>query len=89
MAKKIPAELSKIIDPQPGNVVELEFEGDASGTVWVMLTRDRLKQLMYDDDDLSTDEMLAAATQGLDDPEGWGAAGMEVYDDTQPDPPSS
>ena len=57
--------------------------------MWVIFTRDQLKQLVYDDDDVSAEEMLAAAAQGLDDPEGWGAPGMEVYDDTQPDSPSS
>ena len=35
---------------------------------------------MIHEDDLSDDEMLAVAAQGLDDPDGWGDSGMDQYD---------
>jgi hypothetical protein len=89
MAKKLPAEIGKLIQPQPGRVAEFEFEGDASNTIWVMMTREQMKQIVYDDDELSSNEMLASAATALDDPEGWGAPGMEVYDDIEADPPTS
>lgn len=87
MPKKVPAEFGRIIEPKPGNVVEIEFEGDATGTVWVMLSRDELKRLTYDDDDVTAEEMLHAASSGLDDTEGWGAPDMEVYDNIESAPP--
>lgn len=38
-------------------------------------------QDVYDDSDLTSDEMLAAAAVHLDDPEGWGAASMDACDE--------
>jgi hypothetical protein len=35
----------------------------------------------YDGGDLSPDEMLAVAKKALDDPESWGAPGMDDYDE--------
>jgi hypothetical protein len=46
--------------------------------------------IIYDDSDLTPEEMMAAARLMLDDPEGWGAPGMEIYDNYEPpqyDPP--
>ena len=40
--------------------------------------RDRLQKLVYSD--LTDGEMMALGAEQLDDPEGWGAPGMEVYD---------
>jgi hypothetical protein len=36
--------------------------------------------LIYDDSDLTAEEMQAAAAPALADPEGWDAPGMKDYD---------
>jgi hypothetical protein len=62
----------------------LKVEDDQTHQVYVLISQDRfqkMQQLFYDDSDLTGDEMMALAARGLDDPEGWGAPGMEEYDD--------
>ena len=39
------------------------------------------RQDVDDDSELTSDDMLAAAALHFDDPEGWGAAGMDAWDD--------
>ena len=58
----------------------VEIEDTQTHEIYVLMTRDDFQRLMYDDSELSEGEMLAAARQGLSDPEGWSAPGMEVYD---------
>ncbi len=53
---------------------------DAAGRVYIVMTSQQFQKYIYDDSELSSDEMLAAAALHLDDPEGWGAAGMDAYD---------
>jgi hypothetical protein len=53
---------------------------DAAGKVYVVMTSQQFQKYVYDDGDITPDEMLAAASQHLDDPEGWGAPGMHSYD---------
>jgi len=53
---------------------------DAAGRVYFVMTSQQFQKYVYDDSDLNSGEMLAAATSQLDDPEGWGAAGMDAYD---------
>lgn len=57
---------------QPGHLRAYEY------------TRRNLGPYVYDDSDLTPDEMAAAAASHLDDPEGWGAAGMDAYDQDDP-----
>jgi hypothetical protein len=69
---------------------EVEVQ-DAHGIPLVVMTvdaREKLEKLVYDDSEWSEQEMLAAASQQLDDPEGWGAPGMEVYDELYGDKPT-
>jgi len=68
----------------------VEVEDEQTQTVYVMLTREEFErqcQLEYDDSELTAEEMLDTARQALDDPEGWGAPGMEEYDAIDPDSP--
>lgn len=53
---------------------------DAAGRIYVVMTGEQLRKYVYDDSELTPDEMLAAAASQLDDPEGWGAPGMD-HDD--------
>jgi hypothetical protein len=53
---------------------------DTAGRVFFVMTRQQFQKYVYDDSDLTAEEMLAAATSPLDDPEGWGDAEMEAYD---------
>jgi hypothetical protein len=61
---------------------ELQVE-DPHGIPLVVMTvdaRHALHQVAYDDSEWTEEEMLAIAAQQLNDPEGWGAPGMEIYD---------
>lgn len=53
---------------------------DAAGKVYFVMTSEQFQKYVYDDSELSPDEMMAAAALQLDDPEGWGAPGMDDYD---------
>ena len=69
---------------------ELTVE-DAYGLPVVLMTvdaRQELHKLVYDDSELTEQEMRAAGRDQLDDPEGWGAPGMEIYDELYGDKPT-
>ena len=69
---------------------ELTVE-DAYGLPVVLMTvdaRQELQKLVYDDSELTEQEMRAAGRDQLDDPEGWGAPGMEIYDELYGDKPT-
>ena len=53
---------------------------DAAGKVYMVMTSQQFQKYVYDDSELTPDEMVAAVAAHLDDPEGWGAAGMDAYD---------
>lgn len=59
---------------------------DASGKVYFVMTSQQFQKYVYDDSQLTPDEMLAAAACRLDDPEGWGAPGMDAYDQDHSEP---
>jgi hypothetical protein len=62
---------------------ELQVE-DIHGDPVVLMTvdaREELKKLNYDDYAWTAEEMRSVAQRWLEDPEGWGAPGMEVYDE--------
>lgn len=61
---------------------------DAAGKVYFVMTGQQFQKYVYDDSELTADEMLAAATAHLDDPEGWGAPGMDQYNQDDPEPSS-
>lgn len=68
---------------QHGGLLRLE---DAEGAVYYVLTSQQFQQYVYDDSELTADEMIAAAATGLGDPEGWGASGMNDYDQDDHEP---
>ena len=71
-------------------VGELQVES-AQGVPIVIMTvgaRADLQKQVYDDSDWSNEEMLAIAAKQLDDPQGWGAPEMDVYDRLYGDRPS-
>jgi hypothetical protein len=71
-------------------VGELRVE-TAAGVPLVVMTVDAradLQKAIYDDSDLTEAEMRAAGRDQLDDPEGWGAPGMEIYDELYGDNPT-
>jgi hypothetical protein len=62
---------------------ELRVE-DALGVPVVLMTpdaRQQLEKLAYDDSEWTDAEQNALMAEALDDPGGWGAPGMEVYDE--------
>lgn len=61
---------------------ELRVE-DMHGMPIVLMTvdaRDQLQQAVYDDSDLTEEEMMRMGADQLNDPNGWGAPEMDVYD---------
>jgi hypothetical protein len=70
MIVKVPPEFRDAID-QAGHPLELQDE--QTSTLYVLMTREQFRELVYDDSDLTDDEMLAAAGEGLNAPDGWGA----------------
>lgn len=62
---------------------ELQVE-EVHGIPLVLMTvdaRDQLRHVVYDDGDWTDEEQNAVMAAALDDPEGWGAHGMDVYDE--------
>lgn len=57
---------------------------DAAGQIYFVMTSQQFQKYVYDDSDLTPGEMVAAAASHLDDPEGWGASGMDAYDQDDP-----
>ena len=53
---------------------------DAAGKVYVVMTNQQFQNYVYDDSELTPDEMVAAAALHLGDTEDWGAANMAHYD---------
>jgi hypothetical protein len=61
---------------------ELRVE-NSNGVPLVVMTvdaREHLQKLAYDDSEWTEAELMAAGADQLDDPEGWGATGMDIYD---------
>jgi hypothetical protein len=78
MTPKLIQDLREALQDSAGKPVEIE---DAqTHQVYVLMTRQEFQRLIYDDSELTEDEMQAAAASALADPEGWGAPGMEDYD---------
>ena len=91
MATKVPIDVSQIeqlrIQLQKTGEVRVE---DTRGVPLVLMTidaRGQLHRLVYDD--MSDAEMMAMGSDQLNDPEGWGEEGMEVYDTMEGIDPSS
>lgn len=66
----------------------LSIEDEQTHKIYVLISQDRferMQRLFFDDGDLTPDEMLVTARQSLDDPEAWGAPGMEEYDSLEYD----
>jgi hypothetical protein len=58
----------------------VEIQDTPTLQVYVVMTRQEFRRLVYDDSDLTAEEMQAAPGQALADPEGWDAPGMKDYD---------
>ena len=59
---------------------------DAAGKVYFVMTSQQFQKYVYDDSELTPDEMLAAVASQLDVPEGWGDPGMDAYDQEDSEP---
>jgi hypothetical protein len=87
MSPNLIQDLREALQNNAGKLVEIE---DAQmHQVYIVMTRPEFQRLIYDDSDLTEEEMLAAAAQGLADANGWGAPGMDNYDRKDADPASS
>ncbi len=75
MGDKLDQHITEAVSQQEG---PLEVR-DAAGKVYFVMTSEQFHKYVYDDSELTPDEMLAAAASHLDDPEGWGAPGMDDY----------
>ncbi len=82
MATKVPIDVSQMeqLRKQLQETGEVRVE-DTQGVPLVLMTVDARGQLhRLVGDDMSDAEMMAMGSEQLDDSEGWGAPGMEVYD---------
>jgi hypothetical protein len=87
MTPKLIQDLREALQDSAGKPVEIE---DAqTHEIYILMTRREFQRLVYDDSDLTEEEMRAAANGALDDPDGWGARGMDSYDRDRPDAPAS
>jgi hypothetical protein len=69
---------------------ELRVE-DTNGDPVVLMTldaRQELQKRLYDDSEWTEEDMRAVITPWLDDPDGWGAPGMQIYDELYGDNPT-
>jgi hypothetical protein len=85
----------KIVTEDPTVVEQVQQVGELSvevnGVRMVLMTLDArqgLHKIVYDDGEWTEGEMLAVTAEQLDDPEGWGAPSMEVYDNKYGDTPT-
>jgi hypothetical protein len=78
MTPKLIRDLREALQDSAGKPVEIE--DPQTHQVYILMTRDQFQRLVYDDSDLTEDEMRAAAGTALADPDGWGAPGMGRYD---------
>jgi hypothetical protein len=77
MTPRLIKDLREALQNTAGSV---EIEDPQTNQVYVLMTRHEFQRLIYDDSDLTVEEMEAAASTALADPEGWGAPGMDEYD---------
>lgn len=81
MTPKLSKELSRALQQTDGT--PLVVEDPETQQVYVLMSQEQFQRLQtrqFDDAELTEDEMLAAAAASLNDPDGWGAPGMEEYD---------
>jgi hypothetical protein len=78
MRPKLINDLREVMQDSAGQPVEIQ--DTQTHQVYVVMTRQAFQRLIYDDSDLSPEEMQAAAAPALADPEGWDARGMKDYD---------
>lgn len=76
MTAKLNADIIEAVNRQ-NRPLEVQ---DEAGKIYFVMTSQQFQKYVYDDSELSPDEMLAAAESQLDDPDGWGAPGMGQYD---------
>ena len=87
MTPRLINDLREALQDSAGKPVEIE--DPQTHQVYILMTRREFQRLIYDDSDLTEDEMQAAAGMALNDPEGWGAPGIETYDHDDADSPAS
>jgi hypothetical protein len=89
MTPKLSTDLAKALDEHDG---KLTLQHPVTGQPVVLIIGQKLEEemrkVLYDDSQVSADEMLAAAEAGNSGPEGWDAPGMEVYDKPDYAPPT-
>jgi hypothetical protein len=78
MTPKLINDLREALQDSAGKPVEIE--DPQTHQIYVLMTQRELHRLVYDDSDLMESEMQAAAGTALNDPEGWGAPGMDSDD---------
>ncbi len=78
---------AKIITEDPTVVQQVQQTGElpieVNGVQMVLMTvdaRQELQKVVFDDSELSGDEMMAVLADQVNDPEGMGAPGMDDYD---------
>jgi hypothetical protein len=63
-------EIAEALERQRERPLEVR---DAAGRIYYLMTEEQFRQYVYDDSELSADEMLAAAMTSLNDADDWDA----------------
>jgi hypothetical protein len=80
MSPRIAIDDQTFAELQAAGELRVENSNGVPLVVMTLDTREHLQQLSYDDSEWTEAELMAAGSEQLDDPYGWGAPGMDVYD---------
>src|SRR4051794_13695229 len=80
MTARIAIDDQTFSDLQRAGELRVESTNGVPLVVMTISAREHLQKLAYDDSEWTVAELMAAGADQLDNPEGWGAPGMDVYD---------
>ena len=90
MTPKLSNELAQALDAQGGKLtVEHPVTGQRVVIIMGQRLEEEMRKVLYDDSELSPEEMLAAAASTGQGESGWDAPGMDVYDGPKYDAPKN
>ena len=88
MAARIAIDEQTIKELQQAGELRVESTNGVPLVVMTVDARAHLQKLAYDDGEWTEAELMAAGADQLDNPQGWGAAGMDVYDTMEGNAPT-
>jgi len=74
MSTELNQEIVEAIKQQPGKPLQVH---DAAGQVYILMTNQQFQQYIYDDSELTPEEMIAAASIDIDETEEFEVSNMD------------